>query len=158
VVVKVVENAPEPWVKPVKPEMAPAAETSHDVVSIVTVEELLPKVVTPVEERVVKAPVPGVVAPIETKLAAPAAVIFQLLSVIETPVEAVSPIVMVSAPALPRIIVSAPVEPKVMVVAEVASREVPLTVRLPAIVALPALVSEKRSVPPEVSKTTKFEV
>ena len=80
-----------------------------------TVLELLPKVVTPVEERVVKAPVPGVVAPTLTKLAAPAVVILQLSSARETLVEELEPMVMVLATAsVPMVMVLAVVPPSPM--------------------------------------------
>lgn len=62
------------------PEIAPPLVISHDEESMATVEELLPSVVAPVEESVVKAPVPAVEAPILTKFAAPAPVTFQLAS------------------------------------------------------------------------------
>ena len=63
--------------KPVKPEIAPAEETSHEVESIATVLVLLPRVVAPVEPSVVKAPVEAVVAPIAVELM-PVAVVLKL--------------------------------------------------------------------------------
>ena len=95
----------------------------------VSAPESSPKVVVPVVVRVVKAPEPAVVAPTETKFAAPAAVIFQLSSVIETVVAEVEPMAMVLATApvamltvlavvapVPMLMVSAPVPvPKLMV-------------------------------------------
>jgi hypothetical protein len=50
---------------------APAEEISQDDVSIATVDELLPKVVAPVEDKVVKAPVEGDDAPIVVPLMVP---------------------------------------------------------------------------------------
>ena len=76
----------------------------------------------------------------EAKVPAPAVLTDQLSSMIETPVEAALPMVIVSAPPLPKIMVSAPVEPKVMVVAELAVREVPDTVRVVPMVAAPVVV------------------
>jgi len=61
---EVKEKVPEPWINPVSPEMAPAAETSQEEESTATVAELLPMVVTPVDDNVVKAPEAAVVAPI----------------------------------------------------------------------------------------------
>lgn len=76
------ERAPELMIKPlivltavapviaperfnvVTPDTAPAVETSQVLESMATLVELLPKVVTPVELNVVKAPVDGVEAPI----------------------------------------------------------------------------------------------
>ena len=97
---------------------------------------MLPVVAAPVTDKVPKFPAPVVWMVPEPALrdintAAPAVLTDQLSSMIETPVEAASPMVIVSAPPLPKIMVSAPVEPKVMVVAEVAVREVPDTVRVP---------------------------
>jgi hypothetical protein len=60
---EVKEKVPDPWMNPVKPEIAPAAETSQEEESIATVAELLPMVVTPVEARVVNDPEAAVVAP-----------------------------------------------------------------------------------------------
>jgi hypothetical protein len=49
---------------PVNPEAAPSAEISQLEELTATVAVLFPRVVTPVEDSVVKAPVPGVVLPI----------------------------------------------------------------------------------------------
>jgi hypothetical protein len=71
-----------------------------------------------VEERAVKAPVPGVAAPTETKLASPAAVMFQLSSAAErvfevsVMVSAAAPIKISSAPA--SFIVTFPVAERVV--------------------------------------------
>ena len=65
----------------------------------VTTPEPEPMLEVPVEDSVVKAPVPAVVAPIETKFAAPEVLMFQLSSVMETPVAEALPIVMVLATA-----------------------------------------------------------
>ena len=73
---------------PVIPETTPALVTSQEVVSIATVDESFPSVVVLVELRVVKAPVPGVVAPMDTKFAAPAPDTSQLASVMATLAEA----------------------------------------------------------------------
>ncbi len=94
-----------------------------------------------------KVPDPAVLAPIDTKLAVPSAATFQLLSVIDTPVAEAPPIVIVSAPPLPRVIVSAPVEPKVTVVAELAVKEVPVKVPLsPVTFPLPSTLKTEEGV------------
>jgi hypothetical protein len=62
------------------PVIVPEVEMSQSDESIATVLLLLPRVVVPVEDKVVKAPVPGVVAPMEGKFAAPAPVTDQLAS------------------------------------------------------------------------------
>lgn len=82
---------------------------------VLVVDEPVPRVVLPLEVSVVKAPVPAVPAPTLTKLAAPAAVTFQLLSVMETVVEEALPMVMVLATAsLPMVMVLAVVPPSPM--------------------------------------------
>ena len=75
-----------------------------------TVAELFPRAVTPVEESVVKAPVPGVTSPIAVNCAAPEVAIPQLASVRARSAEA-SPIRMTSAavPPVPMLMVSIPV-------------------------------------------------
>jgi hypothetical protein len=74
---EVKEKVPEPWMNPVKPEIAPAAETSQEEESMATVAELLPIAVTPVEDNVVKAPLAAVVAPIWVELI-PVAVVLKV--------------------------------------------------------------------------------
>ena len=64
------------------PETTPAAVISQTDESIATDPLPSPSVVVPVDESVVNAPVPLVVAPIETKLAAPVFVTFQFAPVI----------------------------------------------------------------------------
>ena len=59
------------------PDMAPVASMFQSEESMATVAELFPMVVTPVEDRVVKAPVPGVVAPMLVALM-PVAVVSKL--------------------------------------------------------------------------------
>ena len=144
-----VEKVPAPvWEKepsmviPPIPVISPVVEMSQSLESMLIVAELLPKVVAPVVVRVPKAPAPVVwMVPLpalrDIKVAAPAVVTDQLSSIIETPVEAALPMVMVSAPPLPKIMVSAPVEPKVIEVAEVAVKEVPEIVKLPEVETLP---------------------
>jgi hypothetical protein len=63
--------------------------------SVVLLPAPLESVVVPVEVRPVKAPVPGVVAPIETKFAVPSPAIFQFASLSARSVLLVLPIVMV---------------------------------------------------------------
>jgi hypothetical protein len=53
---------------PLIPVITPVVEISQSLELMATVAELLPKVVTPVDERVVKAPVLGVVAPMAVLL------------------------------------------------------------------------------------------
>src|SRR5260221_3198209 len=89
----VIEAVPEVWIYPVIPEIAPAEVISHEDELIATVLELFPKVVTPVEERPVNAPVPGVTRPIDVRLESPVEAIFQAVPpVIETPVAPTFPI------------------------------------------------------------------
>ena len=157
-----VEKVPAPvWEKepsmviPPIPVISPVAVMSQSLESIAIVAELLPKVVAPVVVRVPKAPAPVVwMVPLpalrDIKVAAPAVVTDQLSSIIETPVEAALPRVIVSAPPLPIMMVSAPVEPKVMVAAELASREVPETTKLPPTVALPVVVKVPKEPAPVV--------
>jgi hypothetical protein len=74
--------------------MAPAELMSQDVVSMATVEVLLPRVVAPVLLSVVKAPVLAVVAPMAVELI-PVAVVLKLLEVI---VRALAPVLIDEAP------------------------------------------------------------
>ena len=139
------------------PVISPVAVMSQSLESIAIVAELLPRVVEPVVVRVPKAPAPVVwMVPLpalrDIKVAAPAVVTDQLSSIIETPVEATLPMVMVSAPPLPIMMVSAPVEPKVMEVAEVALMVVPLIVKLPPKVVLSLMV--KAAPVPTASRVT----
>ena len=60
---------------PVNPEAAPAEEISQLEELTATVAELFPRVVTPVEDSAVKAPVPWVVAPIVVKFPAAGVVV-----------------------------------------------------------------------------------
>jgi len=110
----------------------------------VIIPDPLPMVVVLFDVRVVNAPVPAVVAPTDTKFATPPVVTLQLSSVIETPVAAEPPMVIVSAPPFPKIMVSAPVEPRVMVVAEVPVMVVALVVRVPE-----AVFSARFPAPPD---------
>ena len=116
------------------------------------------KVVLPEEVNVVNAPVPGVAAPMETKLARPAAVIFQLLSAKErvseiiVTVSAAAPIKMLSAPA--SFMVTSPVAVRVVVDTPVAPDIAPssLMVRLGV---PPDLISKAVLVPALVSSRIK---
>jgi hypothetical protein len=89
--------------------------------------------VVPVEERSVKAPVPGVVAPIEGKVAAPAPEIFQLRSLSTRSEEVAFPMVTV------------PIDEPVPIL--VADDPVVLILVVPAIVAPPVAVNS----PPRVT-------
>ena len=68
---------------PVTPEITPSVEMSQLDELISTVAELLPRVVTPIDVRLVNAPLPGLTAPIDVKLDAPSPAMFQLASVRE---------------------------------------------------------------------------
>lgn len=75
--------------------------------------------------------------------AAPAVRVKAAPEVNEEAAAAAPPIVMASAPPLPRVMVSAPLDPKVIVVAEVAKRDVPDTVSDPPRVVNPLPVKVK---------------
>lgn len=100
---------------------------------LVIIPEPFPMVVVLLEVKVVNAPDPAVVAPTETKLAAPAVVTDQSASVMETPVAEDEPMAMVLATApVPILIVLAllPV-PKLTVPVEVESKvKAPVSIEL----------------------------
>lgn len=112
---------------------------SHDDELIATVEELSPKVVAPVDDNVVKAPVPGVAAPIEAKFAAPAPVIFQLASLRTKSLPDVLPMVMVP--------VEVPVPMLVAAAPEVLILVAPVIVVAPFIPVVPVSVSVSKAEP-----------
>lgn len=100
----------------------------------------MPKVVAPVDERLVKAPVPAVVAPIEAKFAAPVPEIFHCASFNAKSVPEVRPMVIVPVEVPVPILVLAEPEVLIFVVPVVVSP--PLEVRSPAEVIVPVLVVE----------------
>src|SRR5437763_13092534 len=111
------------------PEPPPAVVTPQVFELMVTPAEPLPSVVAPVEESVVNAPVPGLVAPIDGKCAAPAPVTPHCASLRARSEPEAAQIVMVPPAVLP-IVVSA--VPDVLIVV------VPVSARPPEAVSNPA--------------------
>lgn len=100
---------------PEMPVRMPVVEMSQSDESRAIVAELFPSVVTPVEDNVVNDPVPGVTAPIEAKLAAPAPVIFQLASFRARSVFVVRPMVIVPVDVPVPMLVASDPEPLIVV-------------------------------------------
>ena len=162
---RVLVSNESPLAPPVKAKFVSLANVQAPELTVTASAILSPIVVVPVDERVVNAPVPGVAAPTETKLAAPAPVIFQLSSFKAREFDAVVlPIIIVSAvvPPVPILIVSALVpvpilivlvilvDPKFKVVAAFATLKVAaVVVKSPPLIAM----SSAKVSPPEVSKS-----